>query len=163
MKQATITLSSDKTAFFKLQQFVENICDYYNIQNTYFGNILVCLNEAVSNAIKHGNQNDSKKFVTLEMINSNDEISFTVSHKGNIFDFDALINKINPEEHKGLFLIKTLSDAIEYQNEGKSLIIKFNIHSVEPELKKSRSKLLSNQDIPISDKKNQSHFKNTNV
>lgn len=127
MNNITISLPSDNSAFLKLQAFIENICDRFNIQNTYFGNILVCLNEALANAIKHGNLNNKLKIVSIKMTHEKNSLNFIITHEGSPHDVDNLINSINPNTTKGLFLIKTLSDFFEFQNEGKSLLLKFNI------------------------------------
>ncbi len=153
MNKTTLLLTSDQTSLLKLQQFVENVCDHFNIQNTYFGNILICLNEAFANAVKHGNQNDSAKIVTLEMKNENTELSFTITHQGNVFNYEELVSKISPDETKGLFLIKTLSDKFEFQNEGKTIFIQFNITPIEPEFKRKRSQILSGSVTQIDIKK----------
>ncbi len=142
MNKTLIKLPSDQTAYLKLQQFVENVCDYLNIQNTYFGNILVCLNEALTNAIKHGNKFDIQKEVTIEMSNQNNQVSFLISHEGEAFVNDDFLNNINPESTKGLFLIKTLSDHMEYQENGRTLCIHFNLLPVQDELKSIRKRVI---------------------
>ena len=39
----------------KVENFVDEICEAYYITNSYYGNILMAILEAVKNAILHGN------------------------------------------------------------------------------------------------------------
>ena len=55
MKKHTIKIKSDLQEINEVEKFVEAICDYYNINDSYFGNIIVAITEAVENAILHGN------------------------------------------------------------------------------------------------------------
>ena len=39
-----------------VEKFIDEICQFYNIGDENYGNILVAVTEAVSNAIFHGNR-----------------------------------------------------------------------------------------------------------
>ena len=74
----------------QVEKFVEDICDEYNINNTYFGNILVALTEAVENAIVHGNKNNPAKNVEIIFVSKPEGLSFTIKDEGKGFDINQI-------------------------------------------------------------------------
>ena len=57
-RKEKLILESKPENISSVERFVEEICDYYNINDTYFGNILIALTEAFNNSLTHGNQCD---------------------------------------------------------------------------------------------------------
>ena len=53
LRRKELVIKSDLTELYKLEAFVEQISDIYNVNSTYYSNILVALNEAVTNIIIH--------------------------------------------------------------------------------------------------------------
>jgi len=132
----------------QVEKFVEDICDEFNINNTYFGNILVVLTEAVENAMKHGNGNDPKKNVQIIFTSKSEGLSFTISDEGNGFDVSQIPDptdlNVDPDEIKGrgIFLIKSLADEVKFLNNGKTVEIIFKISSINSEMAIERIKQL---------------------
>lgn len=62
-----LKISSSKESLTKVENFVEEICEAYYITNSYYGNILVAILEAVKNAIIHGNNNNPDKPVRISL------------------------------------------------------------------------------------------------
>lgn len=127
-----ITLKSTEENISIAEKFVDIICTNYEITEELYGNILVSVTEAVTNAIVHGNQSDPNKIVEIES-NFNDNIlTISVSDEGNGFDFINLpdptseenIEKING---RGIFLIKNLSDKVDFSKNGSCITITFNL------------------------------------
>jgi serine/threonine-protein kinase RsbW len=124
----------------QVENFIEDICDEYNINNTYFGNILVALTEAVENAMKHGNGNNPEKNIQIIFSLKPVGLSFLVKDEGKGFDISQIPDPTDldtdPKELKGrgIFLIRTLADEIHYTNNGKSLEIIFKISSIDSEI-----------------------------
>ncbi len=144
LRSKELKIKSDLKEIHKLEDFVEQISDVYNINSTYYSNILVALNEAVTNSIVHGNKQDANKTVTIVFEAKNKGLFFTVSDQGNGFDFD---NYPDPTDitisnyaaiGKGLYLIKSLSDVITYNSDEKTLEIGFTISSINKELAVNR-------------------------
>jgi serine/threonine-protein kinase RsbW len=86
----------------------------------------------VNNAIIHGNKADSKKNVSLELVMNDDVLSFTVTDEGSGFDFENLIDPTAPENlekigGRGIFLMNHLCDEVKFEDEGKKVILEFNI------------------------------------
>jgi serine/threonine-protein kinase RsbW len=135
-----LILSSVPGNIHQVEKFVEDICDEYNINNTYFGNILVVLTEAFENAIKHGNGSDPSKNVQLTFTSKPEGLSFTISDEGNGFDFNNIPDPtdINTDIEKfngrGIFLIKSLADEVDFLENGRKIEILFKISSINYEL-----------------------------
>jgi hypothetical protein len=121
----------------KLERFVEEICDYYNINNEYFGNILLATTEAAGILLALNEADNEEKI----------SISFDRNPKGLIFKI-RLGNKLKSEEdsedvleleirkHKlarDIFIIKALTDEITISVNAKSIILVFYVSSMNYE------------------------------
>jgi serine/threonine-protein kinase RsbW len=57
----TLQLPSKPESITLLEQLIEEIADKYHVAEDTFANMMTCLNEAVINAIMHGNKQDENK------------------------------------------------------------------------------------------------------
>lgn len=132
----------------KVEKFVEDICDEFNINNTYFGNILVALTEAVENAMKHGNGNNPSKHVQIIFSSKPEGLSFIIKDEGNGFDLNTIPDptdiSVDADQVKGrgIFLIKNLADEVHFTENGSSVEVIFKISSINHELAVERMNLL---------------------
>ncbi|TAG04606.1 MAG: ATP-binding protein [Cytophagia bacterium] len=115
-----------------VESFIENACDENKISEDIYGNILIAVTEAVNNAIKHGNKEDRKKLVDLEMESSEQKVTFKIEDEGNGFDFKHLNDPTSPENleeegGRGIFLMKHLSDEVNFLEEGRKVELTFYI------------------------------------
>jgi serine/threonine-protein kinase RsbW len=132
-----------------VESFIDEICDEYHISNTFFGNILVSVSEAVKNAIVFGNYSDPNKKVTIRFLATPAYLSFTVSDEGNGLgfsdpEFDAVAAKNGFDKNKGLFIIQKLSDIVKFYNNGSKIEMIFHITSINRELSVGRNDLMHN-------------------
>ncbi|NVO01476.1 MAG: ATP-binding protein [Bacteroidetes bacterium] len=147
-KKQFLSLKSTKENIHQVEKFVEDICDEFNINNTYFGNILVALTEALSNAIVHGNKNDVNKDINITFESKPIGLSFTIQDEGNGFDFNNIPDptdlavELKNEEGRGIFLMKVLADEVNFLDNGKSIELIFKISSINQELALDRIKQL---------------------
>ncbi|OFX77522.1 MAG: hypothetical protein A2X12_10770 [Bacteroidetes bacterium GWE2_29_8] len=120
-----------------IEKFINEICDYYHISSTYYGNILLAITEAFNNAVVHGNKLDEEKSVTISFANTDNKITFTVIDEGKGFDFCNIPDPTDPKNenynHTGLFIIKSLSDGIQFCNNGNTIEISFNLLPINQE------------------------------
>lgn len=149
LRNKTIKIKSNLSELHKLEAFVEQISDYYNVNSTYYSNILVALNEAVTNSIVHGNSEQEDKFVEIIFEAKNKGLFFTVQDQGQGFDFvnypDPTNIEIEDYENigRGLYLMKSLSDVIDYDLKTGAIELGFKISSINKELAVSRVQSLS--------------------
>jgi serine/threonine-protein kinase RsbW len=107
-----------------LELLLDELKETYAISEEVFRNIWVAVNEAVSNAIIHGNQNDPSKKVVLSIEPTpGDSVRFIVKDEGSGFDPESLPDPTSPERllepnGRGVFLIKRLSDSCRFSCRG---------------------------------------------
>jgi len=121
----------------KIEELVESICLEFDIENG-FGNVLIAVTEAINNAIIHGNKRNIDKKINIQVAEKDDLFYFSIEDEGRGFDYfnypnEFFINDINQEYGRGIFLIKELSDTIEFMNNGSRIIIYFSKSNLKSE------------------------------
>lgn len=130
--QKTITFSSDLDGICHAENLLEEVSQKYHFGAEVYGNIMVSVVEAVSNAIEHGNNSDANKLVKLSCRFENEELSFSVEDEGEGFENDDLSDPTLPENllnpyGRGIFLIKHLADDVKFHKNGKEIEMCFKI------------------------------------
>lgn len=82
--------------------------------------VAISVTELVNNAILHGNRQDGKKTVTLELFHSPSEITIYVEDEGEGFDPEAVANPLEGENllkevGRGIFIARSLVDHLEFE------------------------------------------------
>ncbi len=116
-----------------VERLIEDVCEVYNISEDNYGNILIAVTEAVNNAIYHGNGGNPKKNVHIGFENGNKKLTFSVSDEGTGFDFMSLPDPTDPNNiekvnGRGVFLMKHLADKVEFNHNGKEVLLTFNLN-----------------------------------
>ena len=124
-----LVINSDIKELKKVENFLINIFNEFNLENKYFNKIYLCISEAVINAIKHGNKNDLNKKVSIVVNCNNEEINIQIEDEGDGFDVGNVNNptlpeNINKESGRGIFIIKNLSEKTEYNEKGNQVQLK---------------------------------------
>lgn len=128
-----LSIPSNPINITKVETFIDEICSELSIQDELYGNILISMTEAVNNAIIHGNQSDESKTVNINVEQiENKRLAFTVTDQGPGFDFDHLPDPTAPENleklsGRGVFLMRQLSDEIDFEDEGRTVLITFDL------------------------------------
>ena len=134
-----LRIPSKRESLTQVERFVEEICDTYYITNSYFGNILLAIEEAVNNAIVHGNELDPSKEVFITFTSQANSLCFTVADEGNGFDINKLPDPLSADDNaiehtgKGIFLIRSLADKVNFNPSGTQVEIIFYISSIYQE------------------------------
>jgi serine/threonine-protein kinase RsbW len=79
----TLQLPSKYESITQLEALIEEIADKYQVSDDTFANMMTCLNEAVVNAIVHGNKLDAEKTVIINADVEPKRVIWTVTDKGN--------------------------------------------------------------------------------
>jgi len=127
-----LNLSSCPKSIAKVEPFVNTIVDRYHISQDIYGNILISITEAVTNAIRHGNRNDASKNVSIRVSPTKDGLSFLISDEGNGFDYQNVPDPTAPENilkigGRGVFLMRQLADQVQFTNNGSTVEIQFRL------------------------------------
>jgi YesN/AraC family two-component response regulator len=94
--------------------------------------ILMTLDEAITNAHKHGNKNNKEKKIFVRTKIDAQKMEMSIRDEGEGFDPDKLIDPLSPEGierncGRGVFLIKSYMDEVSYNDKGNELtIVKHN-------------------------------------
>ena len=128
--------ASDINNIVEVENLIESLLEQKKISDTVYGNVIVALTEAALNAIKHGNQSDPSKMVTITHSFTPTEIIFVVEDQGHGFDYNNLPDPTNPENlekenGRGLFIINNLADKLEFDNNGSKMTISFSLNVEE--------------------------------
>jgi serine/threonine-protein kinase RsbW len=116
----------------KVEAFVEVLKTDLQLSEEMEANILVALSEAVNNAIVHGNKKDPAKKVSIRMAKEGNLLSFLVADEGEGFDPAVITDPTAPENldkpsGRGIFLMRTLADKVEFADGGRKVNIAFNL------------------------------------
>ena len=127
-----ISLASESKSLLVLEEWINKLCDLYQISVEQYGNVLIAITEAVNNAIIHGNKNVANKKTDIEYNIDNQTITFTVFDEGNGFDFNDLPDPTSPEnlekpQGRGIFLMNHLADEVNFIDNGNVVQLKFTI------------------------------------
>ncbi|MGE0770466.1 MAG: ATP-binding protein [Cyclobacteriaceae bacterium] len=115
-----------------IESFIDNAKERFHLDDDIYGNIMIAVTEAVNNAIKHGNKSDSKRNVALTLSLEDSLIKFRVMDEGAGFDYHNLPDPTAPENiekpgGRGIFLMKHLSDEVEFLDGGRVVELSFYI------------------------------------
>ena len=126
---------------YKLERFIEEICDFHNINNEYFGNILLASTEAANILISVSEKETAAKLI----------ITFEKTIKGLTFKLKFLGRDFSAEqEHfleqeirkhklaKEIYIVKALADEVTISVKEESIALTFYISSMNYEKSLSR-------------------------
>lgn len=130
MKKISIEIPSLTENIRMIESFIDNAKEKYHLNDDIYGNIMIAVTEAVNNAIKHGNQNNSAKNVALSLSFDENLIKFKVEDEGNGFEYENLPDPTAPENlekpgGRGIFLMKHLADEVAFFDKGKVVELSF--------------------------------------
>lgn len=113
-----------------IESFIDNAKEKFRLDDDIYGNIMIAVTESVNNAIKHGNNNDNSKNVSLSLSLNDNIIKFVVEDEGNGFDYSNLPDPTSPENlekpgGRGIFLMKHLSDEVSFKDNGRVVELSF--------------------------------------
>ncbi|HEX9108288.1 MAG TPA: ATP-binding protein [Longimicrobiales bacterium] len=101
-------------------------------------NLRVSLSEALANAMLNGNRRDPEKRVRLEARLAPRRLVIRVTDEGGGFDPQTLPDPTLPEHRvqgsgRGIFLIRNLMDAVEFNERGNAITMVLERGDGEPE------------------------------
>lgn len=128
----TLVLGSNSDSLSMVERLIEDVRNKYNVSEDVFGNMLVAITEAVTNAIYHGNKSDPQKKVSVSCIHSPHSIVFTVADEGPGFDYYNLPDPTSAENlekecGRGIFLMKHLADQLIFSENGRVVELNFKL------------------------------------
>lgn len=126
-----IVIKSDVSELKKVENFLKDILNEYGLEQKYFNNTYLCISEAVVNSIKHGNKEDLSKTISIVVDCDATELNILIEDEGNGFDLNKISDptckkNLKNESGRGIFIIKALTNKIEYNEKGNRIQFKIN-------------------------------------
>jgi hypothetical protein len=144
----------------KLERFVEEICDYYNINNEYFGNILLATTEAAG-ILFSLNESAENGVIAVSFDRNSKGLIFKIklgSNADGATDAEDILDR-EIRKHKlsrDIYIIKALTDEITISVNAKSITLVFYVSSMNYEKSLQRINALnhywSKKDVVIHKK-----------
>ncbi len=127
----SLQLTSTANSVAVLENFVDDLVTNLHIGDDVYANLMTCLNEAITNAIFHGNKQDPNKkvYMNLEVVN-NKRLIFTIADEGPGFDFNNIPDPTEPDNlekltGRGVFIMKKLADQCIFNTRGNEVELHF--------------------------------------
>ena len=126
----SITINSDIEKLKVVETLVDTLSKKLGVSDEVYGKILISTVEAVNNAILHGNKGDRNKMVTVIISADGNVLDITVTDEGEGFEYSNLPDPTDPKNienlhGRGVFLMRRLADAIEYNGSGNEVKMRF--------------------------------------
>ena len=117
-----------------IESFIDNAKERFQLDDDLYGNIMIAVTEAVNNAIKHGNAEEKEKNVYLSLSLDSNLLKFTIKDEGIGFNYHNLPDPTSPENinkpgGRGIFLMKHLSDEVEFMDGGRVVVLSFYMNT----------------------------------
>lgn len=130
VKIDSLSIPSDFGSISKVEVLIDDVCARLEVNEDYYGNVLIAVTEAVNNAIQHGNKMRDDLSVDLSVGDKETDFCFSVKDYGEGFDFDNLPDPTAPEniekeDGRGIFLMRSLSEGVEFNDGGTNVNIYF--------------------------------------
>ena len=129
----SLQLPSNHESVAVLENFVDDLVSNLHIGDDVYANLMTCLNEAITNAIFHGNKQnpDKKVYINLEVINQK-RLIFNVADEGAGFDFNDIpdpTDEANLEKltGRGVYIMKKLADQCIFNTLGNDVELHFKL------------------------------------
>lgn len=127
----SLTIPSDFGAINRVETLIDSVCTKLDVNEDYYGNVLIAVTEAVNNAILHGNKQSAFLNVDVFVGDKETDFCFSVLDKGEGFDFNNLPDPTAPEnlekeDGRGIFLMRSLAEEVEFEEGGKNVNIYFS-------------------------------------
>lgn len=127
-----IAIKSQVENIALIEKAIDEICNANNITEEHYGNVLIAITEGVNNAINHGNKQDPSKEVIVEFAIADKELTCKITDQGPGFDYENVPDPTSPENiekpnGRGVFLMRHLSDKIEFDDNGAVVTLKFGL------------------------------------
>jgi serine/threonine-protein kinase RsbW len=124
----SITLKTDFDELERFDTFIEKLSGLAGLADDQFEALQLTASEAVTNAMKHGNQMDSSKVVRVQAEILPEALKLSVEDQGDGFDPSSLPDPLDPANllkpsGRGVFLMKTYCDEVVHSRGGRMVTL----------------------------------------
>ena len=126
-KSHSINVSSSTEHLRDVRNFIQKFIQQFDVNKNDLDEIILAVDEAYTNIIKHAYNNDPNHNVKIELGTSTDTLWVRLSDTGFHFNADKyqtpdLLKRIKNKQRGGMgvYLINKLMDSVEYSSAGKT-------------------------------------------
>lgn len=124
------TYTSDISHLDDIRKNVDEYLRTHQFTESASIKVLICLSEAVTNAVIHGNKNCSDKLVSVSYEADVSGFLLEVEDSGSGFDYDQIPDPtcpgvIDKPNGRGIYLMKRLAHSVRFENKGRKIILTF--------------------------------------
>lgn len=129
-----IEIKSNQESLDSILSIFDEMIEQVSISEEDVPKIKLCVVEAVTNAIVHGNKMNEEKLVKISLISKRNHFVFKIQDEGKGFPIDKIQSPLTEENKlkchgRGLFIMKHLSKKINFCNKSNILELQFEYHS----------------------------------
>jgi serine/threonine-protein kinase RsbW len=123
-----ISISSDTSLGHDVQERIINVLESQSYSDHDLFGVRLALEEALVNAIKHGNGMDPDKQVHIDCRFEVDRVRIVIEDEGGGFDLKAVPDPTDDENlerpgGRGIMLMRSFMNTIEYNDSGNRLVL----------------------------------------
>lgn len=127
----SINIASGYKNICEVECFLNSIFKELNFPRKLYCKMYLSTSEAFNNAILHGNQLDSSKYVNISFDETADQYLICIRDEGSGFDIFTIpdpTDKVNlrKESGRGIFIMKEYADKVRFSNNGAIVHLIFN-------------------------------------
>jgi serine/threonine-protein kinase RsbW len=129
-----LEVESNPNNLIIVEEFVNYFAIDLGLDGEKINGLLLAVTEATTNAIIHGNKNNSLKLVRISVTVDNSILTIKIKDEGNGFDPSIVPDPTNPENllkdsGRGLYLMRVYMDSMDINvtPEGTETILKIKI------------------------------------
>lgn len=129
--ERSIKIPSNLNNLSEVEDFFKQIHIDYSIPRKLYCRLYLAVNEALINAIVHGNKLNPEKFIIIHFYNLTDKFHFKIQDEGSGFNTDSIPDPLSSDNlrkecGRGIFIIKHYTDNFYFENNGTIINLIFN-------------------------------------
>jgi serine/threonine-protein kinase RsbW len=130
MKTISKEIKSVRRNINEIDELFLKINEDFQLPAEEYDKLMIAVTEVVNNAIIHGNKQDEKKNVEINVEYDDKMMKIKICDEGNGFDYDEtpdprLKENLLKSSGRGMFIVKSLIEDVEYRHteKGSEIII----------------------------------------
>jgi len=127
-----LVLTSSYEELERVENLLNDLQQTLGFDDDFYARLMLTVSEAATNAVVHGNDLDIDKKAIIIAEVTDSLLTIITTDEGEGFDPEDVPSPLEEENilipsGRGVFLMKEYADEVEYQDEGRKLVLKFNL------------------------------------
>jgi CheY-like chemotaxis protein len=114
--------------------YIVRECQWRGIEDeTFLGNVSICVDELLSNALIHGNDLDETRKIFVTIAFDQEKVTISIEDQGDGFDYAKILAEFTDDAEtlparRGLFIVHYLMDELSFNEKGNKVTIMKYLH-----------------------------------